>query len=289
MALIPPQYLDCVVAVGIKNPDGSNTWIGTGFFVRRFLKKEDDGRKLYHVFLVTNKHVFSDKNSVVIRVNAQPRSGEPAREYNVQLVDKDGNRTWIEHPADDIDVGVTIINPELLRQHGMRFAYFLSDNDIANISQMIDIGVTEGDYVYVLGYPMGIVAPDRQYVIARSGSIARIRDLLEKRSKDFIVDAFVFPGNSGGPVIFKPEIVSIEGTKAIDTAYLIGLVKSYIPYQDVAISEQTKRPRIVFEENSGLAAVIPVEFVMETIEICFEKVKIVDKTLAETSVSESSS
>jgi len=60
--------------------------------------------------------------------------------------------------------------------------------------------------------------------------------------------------------------LSIEGTKkAINTAYLIGVVKGFITYKDVAISEQTKRPRIVFEENTGLTVVIPIHFVQKTI------------------------
>ena len=35
---------------------------------------------------------------------------------------------------------------------------------------------------------------------------------------------------------------------------------------DIAVSQQTHRPRIVFEENSGLAEVIPIDRVNETIE-----------------------
>jgi S1-C subfamily serine protease len=130
---------------------------------------------------------------------------------------------------------------------------------------MKNLEVTEGDFIYVLGFPMGIVAKDRQYVILRQGVIARIRDLFENRNTDFVVDAVVFPGNSGGPVILKPEVISITGTKSNPKAGLIGIIKSYIPYQDVAISQQTNRPRVVFEENSGLSLVEPVDHILETI------------------------
>jgi hypothetical protein len=75
-----------------------------------------------------------------------------------------------------------------------------------------------------------------------------------------LIDALVFPGNSGGPVITRPELTSIEGTKRQNNAYLLGVVRAYVPYQDVAISQQTGRPRIAFEENSGLAEVIPMDF-----------------------------
>jgi S1-C subfamily serine protease len=75
----------------------------------------------------------------------------------------------------------------------------------------------------------------------------------------FLIDANIFPGNSGGPVVTRPEISSIEGTKAIDKAALIGIVKSYLTYKDVAVSQQTGKPRVIFEENSGLALVETVD------------------------------
>jgi hypothetical protein len=112
---------------------------------------------------------------------------------------------------------------------------------------------------------MGLVSLDRQHVILRNGAIARIRDLYENTSSDYIVDALVFPGNSGGPVILKPELISIEGTKSNPRAGLIGVIKSYIPYQDIAVSQQTGRPRIIFEDNSGLSLVEPTDYIFETI------------------------
>ncbi len=89
--------------------------------------------------------------------------------------------------------------------------------------------------------------------------------MLEGCSTDYIVDAPVFPGNSGGPVIIKPELVSISGTKSQKESRLIGLVKSYINYKDIAVSPQTGRPRVVFEENTGLTKVEPVDHIIETI------------------------
>src|SRR5207245_9381948 len=83
---------------------------------------------------------------------------------------------------------------------------------------------------------------------------------------EFLIDTAIFPGNSGGPMITKPEMVAIQGTKPLTRAWLIGLVASYVPYIDVAVSQQTKRPRITFEENSGLAAVFPIDFVAEVID-----------------------
>lgn len=278
MALIPLFFLDCVVAIGVTNADKTKSWVGTGFLVGRFFKKTEDGLKKYHVFLVTNKHVLNQLPSAIVRFN--PQTNQPSKDYELPLVDNSGNKKWTGHPKEDIDVAVININPTILRKEEMRFSYFQSDEHISSFKKMTEMGITEGDFVYVLGFPMGIVS-ERQYVIARSGSIARIRDMLEKRSNEFLIDAFVFPGNSGGPVINKPEVVSITGTKASSQADLIGIVKSYVPYQDVAISQQTRRPRVIFEENSGLATVIPADFIMETVEIVFSTMKIEDEGTTE--------
>ena len=58
---------------------------------------------------------------------------------------------------------------------------------------------------------------------------------------------------------------AIEGTKRQDKAYLIGVVRAYVPYTDVAVSQQTGQLRMVLQENSGLAEVIPIDAVNETI------------------------
>jgi hypothetical protein len=40
---------------------------------------------------------------------------------------------------------------------------------------------------------------------------------------------------------------------------LIGVVDAYQPYREPAISPQTQETRIILEENSGLAAILPIE------------------------------
>lgn len=130
-----------------------------------------------------------------------------------------------------------------------------------------EIGVSEGDGVFVLGFPQGNIGTEnRNFAIVRQGCIARVQDWLSKERQNILIDAPVYPGNSGGPVVLKPEPTAIQNTKSNNRASLIGMVESYIPYQDIAISPQTGRPRVVFEENSGLANVIPGDVILETIE-----------------------
>lgn len=263
MALIPPFYIDCVVAIGTI-VQGQQRWIGTGFLFGDLFEKTEDEKNRYNVYLVTNKHVLANLDLILVRFN--PQNDQSAKDYPASLKDKNGNTLWTGHPDPDIDVAVIPLNINSIKKEGMKFDFFQSDKHVNNISDLMNNEASEGDFIYIMGFPMGIVAADRQHVFVRSGVISRIKDLFERRSKDFVVDAFVFPGNSGGPVITKPEMQSIQGTKASNNSKLIGIVKSYIPYNDVAISQQTNRPRVIFEENTGLTKIEPVDHIILTIE-----------------------
>ena len=263
MALIPAFFLDCVVAIGFENENKERHYAATGFLYGKLVKQEGE-RKQYRIFLVTNKHVFNDSKSAWLRFN--PEGDEPAKEFEALLVDKDNKQTWLVHPDPEVDLAILSINAPFLMEQGIRFSYFRNDQHITTRTQATEIGVSEGDGVFILGFPMGMIGEKRNFVIVKQGIIARIRDTLAEHSKEFLVDASIFPGNSGGPVVLRPEIVSIQGTKANSSASLLGVVSSYVPYQDVAISAQTKRPRIIFEENSGLASIVPVDYLVEIID-----------------------
>lgn len=265
MSLITPKYLNCVVAIGKDNGKGDTHWMGTGFLFGLRLPGVHYEDNVYSVFLVSNKHVLKDQESIYLRFN--PQGNSPAQNYRLDILNGNTNLCKL-HNNDNVDVAIVRI-PQVyfdnLVQNGINLSFFTFDTDSYKISEMKNIGVMEGNGVFVLGYPMALVGRTRQYVILRGGVISRIHDLLEGFSTDYIIDAPVFPGNSGGPVIVKPELTRIEGTKAITESRLIGLVKSYIPYRDVAISPQTGRTRVVFEENTGLTNVEPVDYIIETI------------------------
>lgn len=271
MALIPPFFTDCVVAIGVEGEGDERTWVASGFVYGEYIGNNQDGTKRYAVYLVTNRHVFQNLPAAYLRFN--PKGNEPAREYKLDLLNQDRTPLWLYHGNANIDVAVIPIDYQLLREQAMQVSYFKSDEHVANIGKLNDLGIAEGDFVYVLGFPMGLIGGERNTVMVRSGSIARIRDALARANDEYFVDAFVFPGNSGGPIVSKPEALAIKGTKSQDAAYLIGVTKSYVSYRDVAVSLQSRRQRVVFEENSGLASVHPIDFAQELIEQHLNTVK----------------
>lgn len=268
MALIPPFFLDCVVAIGVRSPDPSNPifWVGTGFVVGDPITESDR----YYTYLVTNKHVLINKTKIVLRFNSTDRKS--SKDFDIDLFEN-GMPIWAGHPSSDVDVAVFRIDKNALNEDDADCHFFALDKHSLTTTDMRQEGVSEGDGIFILGFPMGIVDGVTMHAIARNGIVARIRDTLNGSQKCFLVDANVFPGNSGGPVVNRPELTSIQDTKSIQKSSLIGIVKSYVPYKDVAISQQTGNTRVIFEENSGLALVETVDSIKEAIQECEKLLK----------------
>ena len=263
MALIPPKYIDAVVAIGFPADHGKTQWAATGFLFGELQTRAGRGA-VYNSFLVTNRHVLDKQEEVVLRFN--PEAAEPAREYRSSLLDDSGAPLWTPHPNLEVDVAVFPIDGDFLISQGVRLGVFGDDGDAMFRDQAIAQGLAEGDPVFVLGFPMGLVGGDRNYVIVRQGNIARVRDWLAGAASEFLVDASIFPGNSGGPVVSGPTSTSIAGTPPPrKRCHLLGMVAGFLPWTDVAVSGQTGRARVTFEENSGLASIIPADFVRETV------------------------
>jgi hypothetical protein len=108
------------------------------------------------------------------------------------------------------------------------------------------------DDVFFLAYQPDIDI-DRVDPIIRIGSISFIN-----KDKSFYIDGTVFPGNSGSTVFMKPSPHFLKGTEYFLTPnplnfHLLGIISSYISYEDRAVSLQTMKERIIFEENTGLS------------------------------------
>jgi S1-C subfamily serine protease len=268
---IPPFFIDSVVALGRidAKPNGQPPeWVteASGFLYGYLVKDDSDlTKRLYEVYLVTNRHVLANHAYIFVRLNPE-KATDRVKQFPLALQDDKGQPQWFSHPDQKIDISVVQLNIQYLREQGLKSDFFGSDAHAADKSKMKDLGLAAGDGIFVLGFPMGMSGAQWNYVIARRGSIARISDLLDSISNTFLIDALIFPGNSGGPVVSAISVASIQGTKSQTSAYLIGVVRGYLPYSDVAVSQQTGQLRTIFQENSGLAEVVPIDYVNETIK-----------------------
>lgn len=106
---------------------------------------------------------------------------------------------------------------------------------------------------------------DRIRPIYRVGTVSLVLP-----DKTFYIDGAAFPGNSGSPVFVRPEPTGFADSgppvfPAPNSGKFVGVVGEYLPYQEVAISSQTQRPRVVFEEHTGLSRVWSIDLIEEII------------------------
>jgi hypothetical protein len=120
--------------------------------------------------------------------------------------------------------------------------------------------------VFFLSHQPGVELGGKINPVIRKGMISRINS-----DGTILIDGSAFPGNSGSPVFLTPSPMRYDeqgntiktiGDDGIDGRF-VGIITSYVPYQEVAISMQTKRPRVIFEENTGLSTVFPVKLILE--------------------------
>ena len=270
MAIIPPFFMDAVVALGVEKPDGKKHWIGTGFLVGR--KEADDPSELT-VYVITNKHVVKNQRMLYVRFSNDGTEG--VTDLPMQLLDKDGTVRFSAHPSPEVDVVAIQIIPKVIVDNNLRLSCFELDSHALMLSQMQRTGVDEGSLVYALGFPMNLVSDSVKAPICRLGCISRVADafLAPQSATAFLVDAQAFPGNSGGPIVSRPEHISIENTPQNTSSNLVGILSAFIPYQEVLISQQTGKKRMVQEENSGLTIVHPVDRINEVVELEWARVE----------------
>ena len=261
MTLIPNQFINSVVSIGITGADGKYISIGTGFFAG---KKSADGGGIYP-YLVTNRHVLKNKREVFIRV--VKKDSEDLSIYPVYLFDKEGNSYVKTYSDEKIDIAVVFLNAKaILDLFNMDKVYFLDiDSNILTSDDYMKLGGNLGDPILMLGFPMGIIDQYTNFPICRSGCIARINSKDVKNNKSFLVDIQNFPGSSGSPIFSCPQFVSIVGSEPITRSALIGIIHSYIPYRENLINSQTQELVEIRSENSGLAIANPAEYIVEII------------------------
>ncbi|MBU2489462.1 MAG: serine protease [Proteobacteria bacterium] len=252
-------WLKSVVSMEVRVPGGEPQPLGTGFLV----KSPGD-----HILLVTARHVIVDSSprppcpqdpqaapgqpSARVREGLAYRLNDAADESLLLLdadLQKSGLGPWFLDPGNDL---------------ACRFIVRRESSDIALIPLEAFLSwkdVEAGTPLMVLGFPLGLRSTEHARPIARRGMVAR------SDADGIIADAMVFPGSSGGPVLYAPYVKMGAGltSPVVNEEKLVGLVFGFIPYEEAAVSVQTRRPRIIFEENSGLARLVSADAIRDLI------------------------
>ncbi len=221
-------------------------YVGTGFLIQ-----VDDV-----FYVVTAKHVVEKKYSQMYIFLNNKNFG-----VNFKSIQEILNQGWSWKKHGDNDVDIALLPFPLAPTDKSKFIpHTLFIQEIADISELVNL--------FFLSYQPGIneLKNDSSInPIIRKGVISRIN-----YDKTFFMDGFAFPGNSGSPVFLLPTPIKIQnGLMQIGGPVeikLAGIIGAYIPYRDVAVSEQTGEVRAIFTENTGIALVHSTALLQEIIK-----------------------
>ncbi len=253
---------------------------GTGFLVIRKIS----GKK-GKVFLVTNKHVVhvdpnkrNEARFLTLYVNIRDEKGDVTGTSLQAPLVEGGQKLWRQHPNPNVDVlavdVTSLINSHpRLQNQGADYSFFATP-DVLKKEQ-----ITEGDEVFVIGYPLGLFHARIHSPLVRQGIIAtKIGTPIQIRFRNsagewkrveipgFLVDAAIIPGSSGSPVVLKPIIGRKIGPKiemGMAIPYLLGIV-SATETASVRLMEEYSFPVL-----AGLGIAFDVTTIQETIELFF--------------------
>ena len=261
------QLLFCTVRIE------TTTSVGTGFLVS--YPGPDDTQA---IFLVTNKHVLEGaQEAEVFFTLASDNRQEPQVGSKVPVLIEDLPNQWLGHARADVDVAALPISglirtlddqgtPPFLKTLNTQ-ANFASPEQIKELDSLEDITF--------VGYPNGIFDEINLLPVTRGGRTATPVAIDYAGLPAFLIDASVFPGSSGSPVLLlrRGGYASRAGATILapPTATLLGIIASVFFQQDhgeivMRPAPTALMPIVTTRQMIDLGVVFKARTIVETIE-----------------------
>jgi hypothetical protein len=239
------------------------------------------GQKTGTPWLVTAKHVFSDPENNWNPDNIQVRfawfENKGIQEHlGVRLNLKDGGKPlWIADPDPHVDLAaialkVSKADAERESVSGITVENFVSPDDLY-----------EGARVMAFGYPGAVGPAFWTRALLRSGAIAWVHPV-RPAEEPVLIDAMIYPGNSGGPVFREPTGMTRDGSFQIGGAFsFLGIVSQGRRQQTpltaggkpIELQGPAGLTAMVSESWMGIGVVEPASRVRRLLELAAKRAK----------------
>lgn len=258
------QLFFTTVYIAGRGPTGQ--WTGTGFIVRYETTVGSVD------LLVTNKHVLAGAAELDVRFVQAGADGQPLPQATQTTITAFGDESWLGHPDEQVDVAVMFLGPVVNQMHEQGRAPFyraISVDLMLTSSQADDLDALES--VTFVGYPNGLFDTQSFLPIARRGQTATPIQVNYRGAPAFLIDASVFGGSSGSPVILFDRGMyqtrsggTIVGTRLI----LLGVLAAVHVRQTGGIVQDLPTRQIaVFDEALDLGIVFKASAIHECAEL----------------------
>lgn len=280
-ALIQNLFLS-TVRIESSTPEGRI--VGTGFVYAHERVSLPEGGVAF--FLVTNKHVVEDAEGGWFYFLGSGGPRTPALGHSVQVQAPSYADAWHGHPNLAIDIAVLYLN-ELLHYReepdSPTLGEITSTAPVRSVHVPTPERIEELDAIediIFIGYPDGLYDELNLTPIARKGITATPLHLDYGGQPVFLIDATVFPGSSGSPVLAAPNTIRSNENRDIalvgSQMMLLGVLSSafFTTEQGKIESGPIPTPQgmsIEVEQMIDLGYVYKSSTVLETIEDFEEK------------------
>lgn len=259
MSTVQEQLLYTTLRIECINENDQIFSIGTGFLIKRPIEHNQ-----FKIYLVSNKHVLCNAQSIAVTFTTQ-KNGLPNFGQSIRLPIKDTKQHIVGHPNPNVDIAVfDCTGLFLLFRDSLYFK--LVDYEMLASFKEPELGIAEN--VLFVGYPDNRYDVKNNLPLIRTGLISSYPRCDFNGDPVFIIDAQVFPGSSGSPVYIDLTFENMKnghiviGQRALK---LLGIVSATMIRNNQLKSIDTAT-RLVAEEVLGLGIVYKATAIKELID-----------------------
>lgn len=179
------------------------------------------------IVLVTNKHVFEGANEVAFSLVRLGADG-PIKGRTRVTVSNFDESSWVGHPDSGVDVAAMFFGAILTKMQSLGAPGFFRSFSPAQLATKEFAGELDSlETVTFVGFPSGLYDKKSFLPIARQGQTATPIFNDYNGLPAFLIDASVYPGSSGSPVVLldRGSYHSRNGSLQVQSRFsLLGVI-----------------------------------------------------------------